>query len=208
MSWKFDKEVAKVFPAHARAHIPNYDQVLEQCLELCLVYGYDSTIVDVGVATGETIIKLSNAGFKNLYGVDNSQDMLDACPQGLATLINSDNFPLFIKFDVVLINWTLHFIRDKKNYLKRVYEALNSGGALFITEKVSNADLTNKFYYNFKRANGVSEAEIEEKARSLEGVMFVDSIDWYMNAFKELGFKQVYVVNAFWSFASFLCIKD
>jgi len=207
MSWKFDQSVAKIFPDHARAHIPHYEEVLEQCLQLCSLYKNDAAIVDVGVATGETIAKLANAGFNHLYGIDNSQEMLNACPPGIATLINSDTFPESIKFDVILINWTLHFIESKQAYLNKVYDALQSGGALFISEKISNAKILKKFYYDLKRSHGVTEEEISAKEASLEGVMFINDIEWYLRVLKDLGFEEVYVVNAYWSFASFLCIK-
>jgi tRNA (cmo5U34)-methyltransferase len=207
MSWKFDKSVAKVFPSHARSHIPHYDEVITQCIEVCSSYEKNSPIIDVGVATGETITRLHNAGFVNLFGVDNSQDMLDACPQNIATLVHSSRLPQSIHFDVVLMNWTLHFIEDKMSYLEDIYNSLNSGGVLVLSEKVSNDDITTKFYYDFKRRNGLTEQQIIDKAQSLDGVMHINSVDWYHENLRKIGFKRIYLMNAYWGFASFVAFK-
>lgn len=77
--WKFDKEVAKGFPEHATSHIPNFHDVLWQCIALCIDCGKAGPIIDVGAATGETLVQLYAAGFNNLYRIDNSQPMLDEC---------------------------------------------------------------------------------------------------------------------------------
>ena len=207
MVWAFDKQVAEVFPSHARAHIPNYDEIIEQAVDICRLYGLDASIIDVGVATGETITRLHQAGFRNLVGVDNSQDMLDKCPQHIAKLIKSDGFPEG-QYDVVIINWTLHFMRGKQEYLERVYGQLRQGGTLVLSEKTSTEDLPKKFYYEFKKRRGVSEIEIQKKEDALKSAMFVDDIPWYFDVLKAVGFGKVYIANAFWAFTTFVCIKE
>lgn len=207
MTWRFDKEVAAMFPAHARSHIPNYEEVIELSVEVCRLYGSDAAIIDVGVATGETVSQLASAGFTNLFGVDNSQAMLDACPTDIAQLICSDTFPGDMKFDVVLMNWTLHFMTDKAAYLASVYDGLNPGGALVMSDKVSDDEFPTRFYHTFKRSAGLSDAEIEAKAQSLAGVMHLDPIDWYFDTLGRLGFQNINIVNAYWCFATFVAVK-
>lgn len=207
MSWVFDRQVAEVFPTHARAHIPNYDQVIEQTVDVCRLYDPAASIIDVGVATGETISKLHQAGFHNLSGVDNSQDMLDKCPQNIAKLIKSDTLP-DEPYDVVIMNWTLHFIQNKVGYLERAYRQLNEGGALILSEKTSMEDLPKRFYYDFKRKNGVTESGIQNKETALKSVMFVNDVSWYLDRLGKVGFKKIYIPNAFWAFTTFVCIKD
>ena len=202
MIWKFDEEVARTFPAHARSHIPNYESVIGQCVEICERGSKDAAIVDVGVATGETINALRAAGFTNLYGIDDSQAMLDACPQGIAKLIRSSVFPPDLRFDVVLMNWTLHFIREKEDYLRATFEGLKPGGILVLSEKVSNDPFPHRFYHEFKRRSGLTEAEIEAKANSLEGVMYINELPWYFDTLKVLGLVDVSVINASWCFAT------
>lgn len=207
LKFTFDKSVAETFPAHARAHIPNYDSVIDQTVSVCRLKGNDACIVDIGVATGETISRLHRAGFNRLTGVDSSQDMLDKCPPNLATLIKSDTFPDG-KYDVVIINWTLHFIKDKRAYLHRAFQGLKPGGILILSEKTSDDEFPRKFYYDFKRSNGVSDADILRKEESLKSIMFINDVPWYFATLKETGFSKVFVANAFWCFTTFVCLKD
>lgn len=203
--WKFDTQVASTFSTHARQHIPNYDQVIDQCIEICKEAGEESKIIDVGCAVGETLVRLKLAGFNNLHGVDNSQSMLDQCPK-IANLQCSDYFPNEM-FDIVLMNWTLHFIPDKISYLRQIYKNLNNRGVLVLTEKTVKDSYAINFYHNFKRFQGVSEEDIAKKAKSVENVMHINNALWYLNTLSEVGFKQTYIINSHWCFNTFVCIK-
>ena len=76
-NWVFDNAVASTFVDHARQHIPNYDQVIDKSVDLCLRYlPSQANIIDVGCATGETLRRLHAAGFTNLSGVEASYAML------------------------------------------------------------------------------------------------------------------------------------
>lgn len=207
MKFAFDKSVADTFPSHARAHIPNYDAVIDQTVDICRLKGTNARVIDVGVATGETIVRLHRAGFRNLAGVDSSQDMLDKCPAGLATYIKSDTFPTG-RYDVAVINWTLHFMENKRAYLSSVFRCLEPGGILILSEKTSNDEFPRHFYYQFKRNNGVSAADILRKEESLKSVMYIDDVPWYFAALAETGFSKVFIANAFWCFTTFVCLKD
>ena len=203
--WTFDDKVAEIFPSHARQHIPGYDRVIQKTLDICADYCADSAIVDVGCAVGETLTQLHHQGFTNLYGIDNSQSMLDRCPKNIgAEYILSDNFNIDLKFDVIIINWTLHFIKDKKNYLEQVRKRLNPGGTLVLTDKTSEDLFTLKHYHNIKRQNGVSEAEVVAKQKSLENVMHIKDVQWYLTTFEVLGFT-THIFDAEWCFTSFVC---
>ncbi len=207
-TWTFDKSVADNFEEHAKKHIPNYLKVIEKALSVCQRYPTNSKIIDVGAAVGTTLRTLNRQGFDNLYGVDNSQDMLDKIDTDIAKLICKDKFPVEeAPFDIVIANWTLHFIKDKTEYLKDIYKSLNPGGALILSEKTSTDQLPTDFYYDYKRQQGVSEQEILDKANSLIGKMFVENPQWYINILSELSFKQIYIIDADWCFTSFLAIK-
>jgi ubiquinone/menaquinone biosynthesis C-methylase UbiE len=207
MTFKFDREIADTFQDHARAHIPDYHETIDLSIEVCKLFAPDANIIDVGVATGETITRLHKAGFHNLVGVDSSQDMLDRCPQGLARLVHSGDFPEGA-YDVVLINWTLHFIKEKTAYLKDVFRSLKPNGALVLTDKTETDDIPTNFYHTFKKKNGLSGADIRKKQDSIKSIMFIDAIPWYFDTLGDIGFTKIYVANASWCFTTFVCFKQ
>jgi len=208
MTWKFDNNIANVFHIHARQHIPKYELVIQKTVDICKSYSKDSVIVDVGCAVGETLVQLHNNGFTNLYGIDNSQSMIDRCPQNLGfKLVVQDKFIEDVKFDVVIINWTLHFIENKIEYLKQVFDNLKDGGTLIITDKTSKQPLPLEHYHLYKKRQGVTDQQIKDKQQSVENIMFIDDVEWYLTIFKELGFRQSYIFEADWCFTSFVAIK-
>jgi len=209
MSWSFDQRVAGIFAEHARQHIPNYDHVLDLAVDLCQQkLKKDSPIMEIGCAVGETVTRLHDSGFINIHAVDNSQSMIDRCPPNLATYYLSDTFPdIDNEFDAVLCNWTMHFIENKSPYLTKIYQHLQPGGFFFLSEKTANSGLALEQYHLYKSRHGVSEQEIRDKAASLRGVMFPESIEWYLEILKKLGFSQIAVANANWCFTTFVAIK-
>ena len=211
--WSFNSSVAKTFVSHAIQHIPNYQQVITQSIEICKKLIKDSSedrIIDVGCATGETIKRLYQSNFHNLVGVDNSSAMLAKVQDlPIAHWIHSDQFPVDQgPYSAILCNWTLHFIRDKLAYLQDIYQGLSNTGFLILTDKTCDSGIDLELYHDFKRAQGVTEEEIRNKAESLRGVMYIDNPDWYLNTLQNLGFAQVSIINSAPCFTTFLAIKN
>ena len=207
MTWKFDRGVAETFVAHARQHIPNYDSVIDKSVEICkYALPTNARIIDVGCATGETLRRLHSAGFTDLHGVDASADMLAYCDPSIAKYYHSEQLPAD-KFDAVICNWTLHFVKDKVQYLSAIQQSLSPGGFLILSDKTSLDTLPIHFYHELKRQNGVSETAIAEKARSVETVMHIDDAKWYLDTLKSLNFGKTHIIDANWCFTSFLCFK-
>lgn len=205
--WKFDKNLAPNFVDHARKHIPDYDKVIDISIDLCSeYYNSNSNIIDVGCASGETIRRLHERGFKNIYGVDNSQAMIDVCPKDIATYRLSDTYPDDLpKMDVIICNWTLHFIKDKISYLKSLIDNLSDNGLLILSEKTSLDPLMIEKYHQFKIEKGVSAEEIKIKEQQLIDVMFINETSWYLENLTSVGFKKINIVNAHFCFNTFIC---
>jgi tRNA (cmo5U34)-methyltransferase len=206
--WKFDAQVAEVFDGIARREIPDYLRVIDLCVRV-IGKGQQKQprIIDVGSATGETLRQLYQAGYRNLYGVDASIDMIRRCFDQ-ATLIHSADFPEAQgPFDYVLNNWTLHFIRNPLAYLEAIKRSMTPGGTLILTDKVSSSQRVHDLYYDYKRAHGVTEQEIEKKRRQIEGVLLTYPLTWYLNTLNSLGFEQIEVINANAAFVTFMAIK-
>ena len=203
--WEFNEEVAKQFDSIADTSIPNYRQVLTKAVEIIQRSGLENPkIIDVGSATGNTLHRLYDAGFRNLYGVDASEDMLSRSFDK-ATLIHSETFPKdHGPFDVIIANWVLHFIRRREEYLKDIAASLNPDGLLIVSEKVISSELTHNLYYDFKRKNGISEEEIEKKRQQLAGVLETYPLEWYFTTLRESGFNKIDIIDASYAFVTLL----
>jgi tRNA (cmo5U34)-methyltransferase len=205
--WKFDENVAPVFVEHARQHIPDYEAVTDKCTRYCtLNLDKQSKIIDVGCATGHTLKKLHAQGFTNLHGVDNSRHMIDLAPKHIANYVVSDQLP-HGQYDMILCNWTLHFVKDKESYLTSIVDSLKDGGTLILSEKTRVDAKMTRLYHDQKMQLGVSKEQIEQKQKQLKNVMFVESAEWYRNVLEWKGFT-VTIIDADWCFTTFLCKKE
>lgn len=209
-AWKFDAGVAENFQAIAESNIPNYSKIIDQSIDVIAASGMDESarIVDVGCATGETLKRLQQAGYRNLVGVDSSVDMLSVIKLKAVELIESADFPKGEgPFDVVIANWTLHFIQERENYLKDIMASLTSGGCLILTEKTVCSDTVTSLYHEFKRDQGLSGTEIREKALRLQGVLEPYPVTWYYHVFYTIGGLTVDILSAEFGFITFLVTK-
>ncbi len=204
-SWRFDENVANQFLEIAEREIPDYQRVIDKTLQVINKCDFHSPkIIDVGSAIGETLKRLHDEGYRNLYGVDNSRAMLDQS-FNKATLIYSEEFPIDSgPFDVVIANWVLHFIDQRDEYLQTLKSALSHNGILILTEKVTSSSLTHSLYDEFKRKNGMTDSEIDKKRNRLKGVLTTRSLSWYLRALSEAGFNSVEIINANSVFITFL----
>ena len=205
--WAFDDQVAENFRQHARQHIPGYERVLEKCAAICCnQLDKNARIIDVGCAVGETLELLSREGFVNLVGVDNSPSMLEHVIPGIAELHCSDKLPE-MTYDAVLMNWTLHFVPNKYRYLESICANLNPGGFLILSDKTSNDPPYLSLYHEYKQRHGVGIEEINNKAASLKGKMFIDDQNWYKYALLDVGFSDITIIDADWCFTTFIAWK-
>ena len=204
MTWQFDKQVAVIYHDHVRQHIPNYDTVVSQSIDCCVDFcNSDDPIVDFGCATGYTLQQLASAGFTNLLGVDSSQDMIDVCDTDIAKY--STTLPPQ-KFKAIMANWVLHFNKNKTDIINQMGASIDNG-FVFISDKMITTDYVSKKYYQWKHSQGVSWEDIKLKEHSLQGVMFIHPIEWYIETLKQAGFVQIEVIDAKWGFVSLLAFK-
>jgi tRNA (cmo5U34)-methyltransferase len=206
--WKFSQDIAKNFVEHARKHIPGYDRVIDKTVKFIEHHAKKTdSIIDVGCATGETLKRLHQIGFTNLHGVDNSINMLNEIPKNVATLTCCDRFPLDKKYKVVTMNWTLHFIKNKIEYIKDIFNGLEQDGFLILTDKTQNDGKFLDLYHDFKKQQGLTNKEIETKAKQLRNIMYINSQEWYLSQLKFFNFSDVIIIDADWCFTTFIAKK-
>jgi len=204
--WKFDDTVASRFQFEAETNIPDYARVIDLCLEVANNYiKKDDAVIDVGSALGYTVDKFLKNDFKNTIGLDNS-DAMYAKSLHQEKIIVSDQLP-DQQFKLVLINWTLHFIINKYEYLTDVFNKLEPGGFLILSDKTTQTEETKKMYYDFKRSNGITDEYIFAKEKKLKGYMYTVPATWYNSELEKIGFESVEVINAKLGFVTWLCKK-
>ncbi len=206
MTWQFDKTIADIYLDHVRCHIPDFETVINKTVECCSSYcDTKDAILDFGCATGYTLQKLHNAGFRNLHGVDASQDMLNKCSVPAEYYCSTD-IPK-VQYKTIIANWVLHFNLNKEQLIENIYNQLDDNGFVIISDKLSQTNFIQDRYYNWKHSMGVSFDDILRKEKSLVGVMNLHSLDFYYNTLVSVGFKSVEVIHGGWGFISLMAKK-
>ena len=205
--WVFDDAVAKRFQNEAETHIPDYKRVIDSCLDIVSknYSNKDINIIDVGSALGFTVDKFYQAGYHNIKGVEVSESMKNnSCHKDkiiISNLLPEDTY------DVILANWTLHFIIDRTSYFENIFKNLNPNGIFIISDKMSQTEEVKKLYYDWKRSNGVSEETIKTKEVKLKGVLETKPLLWYIEILSKIGFKNIECINSRFNFNTLLCRK-
>ena len=138
----------------------------------------------------------------NVSGVESSKDMIDHSAFASCVTL-SNTFPIHWNTNFVMANWTLHFVNERKQYIQDVYTSLSLNGTFILTDKTPQSDAVKKLYYDFKRSNGITDEYIYEKEKKLQGYMNLLPVEWYIETLKEVGFKNVQIINSKYGFVTF-----
>ena len=223
--FRFDKEVVEVFDDMVRRSVPGYDSMIQMIGLITRMYGQENTnYYDLGSSTGTTSLAIAlNNKHKNnqFFAIDNSEAMVNKCQQNLKSKIDnlqaicSDINQIHIEnASIVVLNLTLQFIdvKDRSNLIKKIYEGLNPGGVLIISEKIhfedkETQDQITNLHIDFKKENGYSELEIANKRQAIENVLITDTKAIHIERLKDSGFKDTSCFFQCLNFVSFLSVK-
>ena len=118
------------------------------------------------------------------------------------------------KSDLIISLYTMQFISPKKRItiLKKIYDALNWGGAFIIFEKIRAPDarfqdLYSQIYNEFKLKERHTPFEIINKSKSLKGILEPFSDAGNLKLLKTAGFVDITPIFQWVCFKGFLCIK-
>ncbi|MEP7243415.1 MAG: carboxy-S-adenosyl-L-methionine synthase CmoA [Gammaproteobacteria bacterium] len=226
----FDKKVAQVFDDMVSRSVPFYDELQTMLADLALQFvpSQDGAVCDLGCSTGTTIdLILSNPSCPpttHAYGIDNAPAMLDQAKEKLEAHVRARRVTLTTadldsdlklpEVNVVLMNWTLQFVRPihREGLLRRIYTSLRPGGALLLAEKVLVEDsLLNRLYielyYRYKSKQGYTAEEIQRKRESLENVLVPYRVDENVELLKRCGFSTVDTCFRWLNWAAFVAIR-
>ena len=226
--FSFNDRVAEVFDDMLDRSIPMYQTVIElTAAMLRRLAAPESCIVDLGCATGTTLLTLSRLLPElecSFIGIDNAPAMLAKARRKAQMYSKAAG----IEFrdqditradlqgaDVILCNYTLQFIRPlrRAEFIRSLFEVLPAGGILILSEKViSSGSLLNRssidIYHEFKRNQGYSELEIAAKREALENILIPFSVQENIDLLKGSGFAEVEVFFKWINFASFIAVKE
>jgi tRNA (cmo5U34)-methyltransferase len=230
-AFRFDERVAHVFDDMIARSVPYYDEIQRMQAELVLdlLPEERSLTADLGCSTGTTIDLIVNhercPGSASFHGIDNSPHMLEEARVKLTDRIDSGQVELeqadldaclqLPKCDVVLMNWTLQFVRPihRQALIANIHSALRPGGALFLSEKVLVSDgLLNRLYiehYLRHKAgrSGYSDEEIRNKREALENVLVPYRIDENHALLERCGFNAIDTYFRWFNFACMIAFK-
>lgn len=226
--FRFDDQVADVFPDMIQRSVPGYQSIIQTIGQLASRYQQaDSHFYDLGCSLGAASLamrrNISVTGCK-IIAVDNSAAMVQRCQRHLEAfrsevpveVIEGDIRELALSnAAMVVVNFTLQFLarQDRASLLTRIYQALKPGGILLLSEKIisphacSNQLLVD-LHHDFKRANGYSELEISQKRTALENVMQPDSIEAHQQRLQQAGFAESTVWFQCFNFCSMIAFKQ
>ena len=210
--FRFDENVAQVFPDMIRRSVPGYGHVVGSSGLIAKRFAQPNTVIyDLGCSLGATTLAIANQVTTpgcRIVAVDNSEAMLAQAQSSLTDRL-VDPLPIewvygdistmaFEPCSVVALNFTLQFIdQDKREQLFcNIQRALFPGGALILAEKIVQEDLKsqdtlNALHLDFKRANGYSELEIAGKRQAIENVLIPETANTHINRLTRVGFTEV-----------------
>ena len=158
-----------------------------------------------------------------IIAVDNSSAMLEKCASILAAsntsaeiqLINGDICDIEISnASLVVMNFTLQFVplAQRPQLLEKIYQGLNPGGCLIISEKLSFEPeslntLLSELHHDFKRAQGYSDLEISQKRDSIENVLVPETLETHIQRLRACGFQSASPWFQCFNFCSLVAIK-
>lgn len=223
----FDERVAEVFPDMIQRSVPGYSNIISTIGMFTQRFiTAHSNLYDLGCSLGAATLSMrryvDKVGCK-IIAVDNSPAMVERCKLHI-NAYRSDTPVDVVKADirditienasVVVLNFTLQFLspEDRQSLLTKIYNGMNKGGILIISEKYTFDDeaaneLLIDLHHDFKRANGYSELEISQKRTAIENVLRSDSIITHKKRLHDIGFSSAEVWYQCFNFGSMFAIK-
>ena len=227
IDFRFDAQVAAVFPDMIRRSVPGYDTIIPLLGLFAERYVQaNSHVYDLGCSLGAATLAMRRYITQpgcTIIAVDNAEAMVSQCRANLAKETSRVDVTVqcadirdieLVNASLVVINFTLQFIEppQRQVLLDRIYHGMNPGGALVIADKIVFADdaqqqFEEAMHLGFKKANGYSELEISQKRTALEKVLIPDTLETHIGRLQQAGFRQAYPWFQCFNFAALCAIK-
>lgn len=229
--FRFNDEVARVFPDMLRRSIPGYAASLEAMGSLAARYVRPGTrCYDLGCSLGAASIAMRQ-GIRvdecRIVALDNAPAMVSRCREVVEEdrIRRPDCTPIDVvegdildaklsNASMVVLNYTLQFLAvdDRDRIIRNIYDALIDGGVLMLSEKVVDPDpameaLLVDLHHEHKRRNDYSALEISRKRAALENVLIPETVRDHRDRLMRSGFSSAAVWLRFFNFVSIIAIR-
>jgi len=223
-AFEFNETVAAVFQDMISRSVPGYSLLLRMIgLYAGIFVQPGSRVFDLGCSLGEASLVIADQAEAlscDIIAVDNSVAMIDKCRRH-PTASNKIEWRCedirqtgISNASMVVLNLTLQFLKpaERLPLLQSIFEGLNPGGILVLSEKVEFADATEnermqQLYAGFKKTMGYSDMEISQKRNALDKVLVPETEQQHLQRLQALGFSEIYQCFKGFNFVSYLAIK-
>ena len=229
--FRFNAEVAKVFPDMLRRSIPGYEASLEAIGALAARYVTPgSTCYDLGCSLGAASLAMRQgirAADCRIIAIDNSPAMIERCKTIVAAEESAGSADTRVEVrlgdlrdtrienaSMVVMNYTLQFLElaERDGIVARISAGLRPGGLLLLSEKVVDEDphmeqLLVDLHHEHKRRNDYSALEIARKRAALENVLVPETVAAHRQRLATAGFAHSAVWLRYFNFVSIVAIK-
>lgn len=227
IDFRFDEDVAAVFPDMIRRSVPGYDALVPLLGLFAAQHARAGTrVYDLGCSLGAATLIMRqyiNVPDCSIIAVDSAEAMIAKCRKHIGshesgapvTLECADIRDIEISnASLVVVNFTLQFIEpsQRQDLIERIFAGMVDGGALVIADKIifddpAQQSFEENLHLAFKRANGYSELEISQKRTALEKVLVPDTMETHLARAREAGFSRAYPWFQCFNFAALCAIK-
>ena len=226
--WVFDEQVSQCFDDMLSRSIPDYENMRELTKRVGrdFIHTVGAQIVDIGCSSGGSVLPFVNkfGGYARYYLYDASGPMVAQCRKRFKSFIDLGLMEVR-EYDIrqgmpiqgnalVISCLTLQFIpiEYRQAVMQSIYDSLLPGGAVLLIEKVlgNDADLDRlmvKEYYDIKRSNAYTEEQIQDKRKSLEGVLVPITAKWNEDLLRSCGFPKIDCYWRYLNFAAWVAVK-
>ena len=229
--FRFNDNVAAVFPDMLRRSIPGYAASLEAIGSLAARYvKADTNCYDLGCSLGAATLAMRQGidvpGCR-ILAVDVAPAMISRCREILAEddrLNRPGTEVILIEDDIrnvnitnasmVVLNYTLQFVapEDRDAMIERICQGMTDGGLLVLSEKVVDENahmeaLPVELHHEHKRRNDYSALEIARKRAALENVLIPETVAAHRERLARAGFRHTAVWLRYFNFVSIIAIR-
>lgn len=229
--FRFNEDVARVFPDMLRRSIPGYAASIEAIGSLAGRYVKPDTLCyDLGCSLGAASLAMRQgirADGCRIIAIDNAPAMVSRCKEIVAEDLARDPDATLIEVvrgnirdvafanaSMIVLNYTLQFlpIDQRDEIIAKILGGLNDGGLLVLSEKVMDPDpemedLLVALHHEHKRRNDYSALEISRKRAALETVLLPETVNDHRERLLRCGFSSASVWLRYFNFVSIIAIR-